>query len=480
MPNIPSLPPLRLRALAAALLAGASLACLGALGVAPALASHGQFTFFEAPRQLENPALRAKTFAQLQLLGVDALRVELHWNEAAPGSNSAHRPHFNATSPASYKWGDNPEILAEAQRLKWPVLLTVTGFTPKWATAAHRDLVTRPDPKFFEEFMTAVGREFGAQTSYWALWNEPNIPGWLSPQFNSNGTPASPRIYRALFQAGYKGLQAAGLSAPKVFFGETAPFGVDSIRRGESVNQEMSPLTFMREALCLNSSYRKASSCSSLPVYGYAMHPYTYPALEGTSYRPANPDQVTIGTLSRLSNAIDRAAAAHAIPRRVPIFLTEFGVESKPNPLGVSLTEQVEYDAVSEKIAYEDPGVASFSQYLLEDEPPHGREKGYRTGLETSNGGRKLLYYAFPLPLVVTRTGSGYSLWGHVRPATGVTKLKVYVQPPGGGSFRTLAVVTTNSSGYWTLHSSTAGSHWRVSWRSPAGVAYNGPSVGSL
>ncbi len=67
-----------------------------------------------------------------------------------------------------------------------------------------------------------------------------------------------------------------------------------------------------------------------------------------------------------------------------------------------------------------------------------------------------------------------------MRPATGVTKLKVYVQGPFGGGFRTLAVVTTNSSGYWTLHSSTAGSHWRVSWRSPAGVAYNGPSVGSL
>ncbi len=476
MPKIISLTPPRIRALVAAV---GACAVLGAGLAVPALASHGQFTFFEAPRQLENPKLRAKTFKQLQLLGVDALRVELHWNEAAPAAKSSRRPHFDATNPANYNWGQIGSILVEAQRLNWPVLLTVTGFVPKWATAGHRDMVTRPDDKFFEEFMTAVGRRFGTLVTYWALWNEPNIPGWLSPQFNSNGTPASPRLYRGLFQAGYAGLQAAGISSPKVLFGETAPFGLDSIRRGESVNQEMAPLTFMREALCLNGSYRKASTCSMLPIYGYAMHPYTYPALEGVSYRPPDPNQVTIGSLSRLTNAIDRAAAAHAIPRRVPIFLTEFGVETKPNPLGVSYSEQAEYDALAEKIAWENPSVLSFSQYLLEDEPPHGREKGYRTGLETSGGARKTLYYAFPLPLVVTRTGSGYSLWGFVRPATGATKVKVWVQSPGSGSFRTLQVVSTSSSGYWALHSSTPGSHWRVSWRSPAGVAYNGPAVGS-
>src|SRR5271165_6970050 len=267
MPKIPFLPPSRVRALVAAV---AGCAALGAAGATPVLASHGQLTFFEAPRQLENTALRAKTFKQLQLLGVKALRVELHWNEAAPSSKSRRRPHFDATNPSSYNWGQIPAVLYQAQRLNWPVLLTVTGFVPKWATAAHNDMVTRPDDKFFEEFMTAVGRRLGSEVTYWALWNEPNIPGWLSPQFNSNGTPASPRLYRGLFQSGYKGLQAAGLASPKVFFGETAPFGVDSIRRGESTKQEMSPLVFMREALCLNSSYHKASTCSTLPIYGYA------------------------------------------------------------------------------------------------------------------------------------------------------------------------------------------------------------------
>jgi hypothetical protein len=458
----------------------AACAALAAGTAAPAVASHGQLTFIEAPRQLLNTSTRHKTFLQLKLLGVKAIRLELHWHDVAPAANSARRPHFEAETPGPYSWGQYDAVVAEAQRLKWQVLLTVTAPAPKWATAAHRDLVTRPDDRDFEEFMVAAGRHYGTAVSYWAIWNEPNIPGWLKPQFNSNGTPASPRIYRGLWQAGYAGLKTAGLVSPKVLFGETAPFGQDSVNaRREGVNRELAPLLFMREALCLNSHYRKAGSCSMLPISGYAHHPYTYPALQGPFYRPPNSDQVTIGSLVRLSNALALAARAHAIPAHVPMYLNEFGVQSVPNNLGVSLSQQAEYDAISEKIAWETPGVLAFSQYLLEDEGPHSGLNGYRTGLETINGGRKPLYYAFPLPLVVSRTGSGYSLWGFVRPAEGATKVKVLVQTPGSGSFRTLKVVQTESRGYWTLHSSTPGLHWRVSWRSPSGVSYNGPAVSS-
>jgi hypothetical protein len=458
----------------------AACAALAAGTAVPAAASHGQVTFIEAPRQLLNTSTRHRTFLQLKLLGVKALRLELHWHDVAPSPNSSRRPHFEAETPGPYAWGQYDAVVAEAQRFKWQVLLTVTAPVPKWATAARRDLITRPDDRDFEEFMVAAGRHYGTEVNYWAIWNEPNIPGWLKPQFNSNGTPASPRIYRGLWQAGYAGLKTAGLLSPKVLFGETAPFGQDSVNaRREGVNRELAPLLFLRESLCLNSHYRKAGTCSMLPISGYAHHPYTYPALQGPFYRPPNTDQVTIGSLVRLSNALALAARAHAIPAHVPMYLNEFGVQSVPNSLGVSLSQQAEYQAISEKIAWGNPGVLSFSQYLFEDEGAHSGLNGYRTGLETTNGGRKPLYYAFPLPLVVSKTGSGYSLWGFVRPAEGATKVKVLVQTPGSRSFRTLKVVKTDSHGYWTLHSSTPGLHWRVSWRSPTGVAYNGPPIGS-
>jgi Cellulase (glycosyl hydrolase family 5) len=461
----------------------ALLVCLAvcAMPVATASASHSQTLFFDSPHDLLNPVTRAKSIAQLQKLGVKALRVELYWDEVVPEPLSATKPSFEAENPDRYHWGQYDALLAEAQRLKWQVLLTVTAPVPKWATATHQDLVTRPDDKLFEEFMVAVGRRYSSEVSLWAIWNEPNIPGWLMPQWNANGTPASPRIYRGLFQAGYAGLQKAGISNPKVLFGETAPFGEDKVyprTEGKgALHHELAPLEFLREALCLNSSYHKASTCSMLPVYGYAHHPYTYPARQGVSYRPPNRDQVTIGSLSRLSSALDKAASAHAIPAHDPIYLTEYGVQAKPNELGVSLSEQVEYDAISEKIAWENPRVASFSQYLLTDETPHGRLKGYRTGLETSNRSPKPLYFAFPVPLVVTKQSSDFSLWGYVRPATEATTVTVMIEPKGSSHFKVLREVRTNSLGYWTLHSTTAASHWRIRWTSPAGVKYEGPPI---
>jgi hypothetical protein len=465
----------RSRALLAALIASASV---WAHAAAPALASHGQALFFEAPRELLSAGTRSRALSALERIGVRALRVELHWHDVAPDASARRRPSFDAKDPASYQWGPYDALLGEARRLGWQLLLTVASPVPRWATAGGKDLLTRPDDLQFEEFMTAVGRRFGSEVTLWGVWNEPNLSSWLRPQWNANGTPASPRIYRGLFQAAYAGLVAAGVTTPRLLFGETAPFGVSAADLArEPAPREVAPLAFLRGALCLDGRYRKAPTCAALPVYGYAHHPYTYPAVEGPFYRPPERDQVTIGSLSRLSAALDLAARAHAIPGRVAIYLTEYGVQSTPNPLGVSLAQQAEYDAVSERIAWQDPRVAAFSQYLFRDEPAHDGLLGSRTGLYTSSGARKPLADAFALPLVVTRQRRGYSLWGLVRPAQGATSVRVAVEPPGSGGYRTLAQVRTDASGYWSLHSPVAAVRWRVSWRSPAGRLYRGPPI---
>jgi len=460
----------------------------GVAGAGQASASQGEVTYFEASDLLLSQATRPHAIAQLQHLGVKALRVELYWIDVAPSPTSATRPKFEATNPASYNWGQYVPLLAEAQRLHWKVLLTVTSPVPRWATSNGKaPYITRPDALDFREFMTAVGREFSSQVSLYAIWNEPNHPAFLLPQFNSNGTPASPRIYRSLYQSGYAGLQAAGIPHPKVLFGETAPTGSDKVNaRREGLLHDVAPLAFLREALCLNSKYKRSSSCGELQMTGYSHHAYT----QATSpyYKPPERDDVMIGVLSRLSNALDLAAHAHAIPAGVPIYLTEFGVQSKPNKyLGVSVSQQAEYDAIAEHIAWGNPRVAAFSQYLLKDDPlggapgssANGGAIGFQTGLEYVNGSPKPLYYGFPVPLVVTKRGHGFSLWGLVRPATGSTKVTVLVELKGAKHYRTLKTVATNSLGYWGFSSSTQGAHWRVRWKSPAGVSYEGPPIGA-
>ena len=382
-----------------------------------AFASHSQLTYFEGSQELLSAKTRPHAFVQLQSLGVKALRIELHWAAVAPAAASATKPSFEATNPGIYAWGAYDAVIAEAKRLHWQVLLTITAPVPRWATSNKKaPYITRPDDKDFKEFMTAVARHFGSTVSLFSIWNEPNHPAFLLPQWNSNGTPASPRIYRGLYQAGYEGLQAGGPGTPERALRRDRTDGIRQRQEPAAQGKIPRPAARRRAAgvparsVVPELPYRKAGSCGELQITGYAHHAYTRPSARRTW--TAERDDVEIGSLSRLSNALNLAARAHAIPGGVPIYLTEFGVQSKPNKyLGVSPAQQAEYDAMAEHIAWSNPRVAAFSQYLLKDDPlggapgasVHGGSAGFQTGLEYLNGARKPLYFGWPIPLTVSK-----------------------------------------------------------------------------
>ena len=127
-----------------------------------------------------------------------------------------------------------------------------------------------------------------------------------------------------------------------------------------------------------------------------------------------------MASLGQLSSALDKAAAAGALPAHLPIYITEYGVQSKPNQLlGVPVAQQAEYDAIAEQMAYQNPRVASFDQYLLTDDPNPG-EGSFQTGLETVTAHPKPLYHGYPVPLTATvENGSKVAFWGLVRPDGG-------------------------------------------------------------
>jgi hypothetical protein len=167
----------------------------------------------------------------------------------------------------------------------------------------------------------------------------------------------------------------------------------------------------------------------------------------------------------------------------MPIWLTEFGIQSKPDPLiGVSLARQAEFQAISERIAYDNPRVVAFSQYLLRDDKPRpgprlARYGGFESGLLTSSGKPKPAMQSFRLPLAARRRGSHASLWGLVRPATGSTTAVVYVADRHK-TFHELRTVTTNASGYWRLTTGyRAGRRFRVTWTAPDGTVFRGPPI---
>jgi len=442
-----------------------------ALLAAPAAASPGQVMTFEAPRELLDDSTRDETLDEIRGFGVDRIRVLVYWDQFAPSPDAKRKPSFDAADPAAYPsgtWDRLDRVFAAAQARGITVQPTLTGPVPRWATKAKRDRVTEPSAAEFKRFATAVGRRYGDRVKLWSIWNEPNHPQFLKPQFR-NGRAASPRIYRRLVIAGVTGIRSsADNAADLVLMGETAPRGTPRV---------VAPLAFLRTSLCLNGSYRRIDRCGQLPVDGYAHHAYTTKA--GPSFKPGNRDDVTIGVLPRLTNALERAGRAGAIPRRLGVYLTEFGIQSEPDPFaGVSLARQAEYLAMAEKIAYRNPHVRSFSQYLLRDDQPRpggtaSRYGGFESGLRHSDGRIKPAWYAFRLPLVADRRGGSVALWGRVRPATGPTDATIV-----DGDGAVVATVRTDARGVFTARvTHRSGRRYRLRWTAPGGTAYEGPLI---
>jgi cellulase (glycosyl hydrolase family 5) len=442
------------------------------LPAASASASSRQFTTVEAPAELLNGAPE-HGLDVIQSLGATAIRIQLTWASVAPDAGSTHAPAFNATDPGAYPagaWARYDTAISAARARGIRVLLTLSGPAPHWATRKH-DGLTAPSATAFGKFATAAARRYGAQVSWWSIWNEPNLGKLLKPIAGLQ----SAKVYRSLYLKAYSGLRGAGVHAP-ILIGELAPIGNSLHNIGT-----ISPLRFLRAVLCLDSRYRKSRRCGTVPASGFAIHPYTTAA--GPRYVPRNRDDVSIAVLSRLIAALDRAAHARALPRRLPVYVTEFGVQSFPDRIaGVPLPVQSDYRSLGEYLAYRNSRVVSFSQYLLRDDQTLAGATGrFESGLFLyKNGAPKPALSSFRLPLVVLTHGrsSRAALWGFVRPAHGHAGTVTIQYQDRHRPWKTLGRQRYAASGYWTRHvTQRSGRAWHVMWKAPDGTVYTGPAT---
>lgn len=439
-----------------------TLLLLGACAT-PAAAQPGQPVFFDAPDAFSDPAKRAAALDEVRSLGGTSIRVILYWNSVAPSPEATRRPAGDPSSPAFYDFSRIDAIIAAAKERGMQVLVTPTAPAPRWATEG-KDGVTRPRPEAFGQFMRALGAHLRDEISLWAIWNEPNHPQFLRPQ-TQGGKPTSPRIYRALFLAGWRALRATGNARDTILAGETAPQGGSRL---------VMPLEFLRGTLCLDRSYRKRRSCANLPADGWAHHPYS--TALGPAYRPPKPDAVTSGVLSRLVRALDRAADAGAVRRGIGVWITEFGVETFPDrQRGVPVARAPGLQAWSEHLAYRNPRIKSFAQYLLFDD---ARPDSFQSGLRFADGRAKPGLAGWRLPLDVERVGrSRSSLWGLVRPARARTRVEIQ-RADRGRAFRRLRTVTTDRRGAFTARVvDREGRRFRLRWTAPSGRVFTGAPV---
>src|SRR5947209_3969550 len=227
----------------------------------------------------------------------------------------------------------------------------------------------------------------------WSIWNEPNLPVFLLPQRSSTKAryPVSPTLYRNLYRAAHNGLAASGHGSDTILLGELLPVGKSSHTTRSSIR----PLEFLRELACVDKHYRpfrgtaaKERGCKgfkALPLSGIAYHPYALAG--GPTKRPPNADDATIGTLSRVTKVVDRLRAKHRLSgsKRLPLWLTEFGVQTDPPDylFGAPIKRVPAYLGMSERLAERNSRVYSYSQYPLVDDRTNS---GFQSGLRFANG----------------------------------------------------------------------------------------------
>jgi len=461
------------------------VSCLAA--AAPAAASHDQESIFEDEHQLleSGPGVAATALDDIDALGADSVRSLVLWARVAPGRRPA-----NATDPRAYPpaaWDPYDDLVRGTRARGLGLILSPSTPIPVWASRCkHRTATCKPDPKAYRAFVTALGRRYSGsyadenqgggvlpRVTRWSLLNEPNQPGWLTPQYERRRgrlVATAAVVYRALARAGIAGLKASGHGRDQVLLGETGPIGRFT---GPLARRPIAPVEFLRKLFCLTPGGRrsKARGCRGFKrfaVSGFAHHPYQ----RGGSRPPAEPPEaageITISAPGRLRRVLDAAARARRIPRRLPVYYTEFGFQTNPPDriFGVRAALQPAYLNQSDWMAYRDRRVRGVGQYKLVDDAPL---PSFQSGLRFGDGRPKPGYAAYRLPIWVSGRGARLRVYGQVRPATNGTPQTVRIQrrPPKGGAFATVRTVTVRSRrGQFLVRVPRRPGVWRLVWGS--------------
>jgi hypothetical protein len=321
-----------------------------------------------------------KPFDATRALGITRQRVNIQWAYSMPEAQ------FNARrKPAAvgYNFAGYDALIDRAAEDGVRVHVSLTGPAPRWANPKHyvpKRGWYKPSATEFAKFAALAAEHFKGRVDRYSIWNEPNWKTWLGP------LSSGPALYRALYSKGYDAIKAADPEA-KVLIGETAPFS----RPGYST----SPLAFLRDVTCVNEKYKRTRSCPKLKADGYAHHPYDFN--HAPNYQYPGADNVTIGTLSRLTKALDKLSRVGALRMngggKMPLYLTEYGYFASGHR-ALSTTLRSRYLKQAYSIALKNSRVRSQLQYLLVSPPRSARASFFDLGLVSTRGKRNVSYNA--------------------------------------------------------------------------------------
>ena len=421
-----------------------------------------------------SPAQVAATLKTLTQMGVDRVRVSVVWSLIAPKPPPPSEPNFDATNPAAYPAGawsrydfldpvarqvrhqgllpadGSGSVLGHQSTQGAPGLSLATSPTPSDTASSCRPWPPATAATTSRPTSDGAGSSPLPRVSYWGIYNEPNIGGWMTPQWSTirggKQVQASPAIYRSMVDAAWSALTKPGHRHDTILIGETAAYGAGHQGYGASTD----PLTFMRALYCLSSQLqaahgagsdrdrlsrsRAAGAPSSAPIpalfdaTGWAHHPYdfTYPPAitAGSQFGHAvepRPDRVGARSLrsapttsARASRSTSPSGACRAAPRPLhPV---------QPGPAG-------EYINQGEYMAWRIPRVRSFGAVPALRRQPQPAVQGRQPRLlghvpvravlqQHQSAQAGLLRVRAPALAAHPRHGKHVSVWAQIRPTS--------------------------------------------------------------
>jgi Cellulase (glycosyl hydrolase family 5) len=339
-----------------------------------------------------------------QKAGASILHVTADWSQIA--ATKPANP-LNGNDPA-YKLADLDQLVRNAGRYGFQVMINISR-TPTWANGGQTPNHPPKNLNDLTQFAQMLAARYNGAPNHglvlrWSIWNEPNLGLFLTPQF-VNGKIVSPAEYVKLYMAGYKGIMAGDKKA-LVAAGETSnrgrltplPGAVDGL-------QAVAPATF---------AHLVSQIDPTLPFVAWATHPYPTSTNLPPTQKVAYPN-VTLTTIDKFG-----ASLQQWFHRRVPIWITEYAEQTKPQcapaPCGVSYAQQAADAKEAMKLAAASPYVEMFVWFTFRDSPGT-----WQSGLETSGGAKKPAYAAFSAT-AHTISGQSQVVTAHKQPT-----LTVYV-----------------------------------------------------
>ncbi len=468
----------------------------------------------------EGTGAQSQALDEIKALGADVVKVTVNWRPLAP-SGSSKPSGFVGDDPAQYNavgWAPYDSLVRGAAARGLKVMFLVGGRAPDWAVSSTKEPKGsyRPSAVEFGRFVKALGTRYSGsynpavapgggsppppsgpppcqtptppgdpcptpipasvryarpapsawtagdsgvlpRVDLWAVWNEPNLSGWLQPQYTRKRVPVSPQVYRGLFLAAHDAFAASGHAQDQILMGDLLPFA----RSGKTYPARVSPLRFLRELACVNNRYRAyrgkrrraraaAPTSSRCPAPAWPTTRTRWPTVPRRS-RPLA-DDATINDLTRLDRTLKKLSRRF-VDHKMPIWITEFGYQTDPpDPFASPIALVPRFMSESEWLAYHDRRVRSYAQYPLSDDSTAGRGlsrfHGFQSGIDSSSDRpKKFVYQAFQTPLFVRLVSrSSVEVFGGVRIANGGT---ASLQVALGKTFRPLATVTLNRQGYF-------------------------------